>query len=685
LTALHAVLACRLLVPVLVHVQAGGELTLVEHVTVIDVERARALPERIVSVRGERIHALAEGTPERPDGARVIDGTGLFLVPGLTDAHVHYVAAPDVYGPLLVANGVTLVRDTGSETQAILALRGELARGERLGPELLCTGAIVDGDPPVWPFSEACDGPEAARAAVRRLHTAGVDQIKVYSRLERATHAAAIDEAHALGLKAVGHVPLGLSLMDALRAGQNGVEHLSGFELLIAENAPPIELPAAAGEWSSFAHWFSYPAADAEALRAAYREIAAAGMVHCPTLVVMAGIAQAADPSLRDPERLRYVPAYLRAFWEGEAYVGFGRWTRQALPHMQAAVRELHNAGVKLVTGTDLTNPYVYAGSSLHDELRLFQEAGIPAADALRAATLAPAEYLGVAERLGTLAPGKTASMFLVQANPLEDVRHAAEIEGVFLRGRYFDRAELDALLAGVREQTDRAETEVPPPAAEEPSPEGELVAAGRLKVSFAGFDAGHEEFRIVRTADGYAFSAVHRPRNSPEQPFALDVAYDPARSFRSAAYRELVERPLEASYRLDGARFFAHARRGEEEHAPETLDMAPDARIDPPVFSAGFFTLDALGLSVGETLSCTAIEFGRPDWRPQASPMIVERHADTVLDLGDARRLVVRHYSAVYETPVGELALAAWTDERGVVVRAELAFPMGKIEARLE
>jgi imidazolonepropionase-like amidohydrolase len=115
-------------------------------------------------------------------------------------------------------------------------------------------------------------------------------------------------------------------------------------------------------------------------------------------------------------------------------------------------VRRLNEAGVPLMAGTDLSVPGVIPGFSLHDELAIWQDAGIPAADVLRSATLVPAQFMGLGDRLGSLAEGKTASMVLLRANPLDDVRNAREIEAVFLRGRYFDHDALDRLLEETRE-----------------------------------------------------------------------------------------------------------------------------------------------------------------------------------------------------------------------------------------
>ncbi len=115
-------------------------------------------------------------------------------------------------------------------------------------------------------------------------------------------------------------------------------------------------------------------------------------------------------------------------------------------------MRALHDAGVPLMVGTDLSTPGSVPGFSVHDEMALWQDAGIPAADVLRGATLVPARFMGKDGRLGTIAAGKAASLVLVRANPLENIRNAAQVETVFLRGRYFSRADLDRLLKEARD-----------------------------------------------------------------------------------------------------------------------------------------------------------------------------------------------------------------------------------------
>lgn len=187
---------------------------------VVDVEKGVLLPNRTVIISGDRIEKIAEKQKVKVSGtAYFIDGNGLYLMPGLVDAHVHFLD-PESFGPLMAANGVVLVRDMGNSTQQAIATRDRLNRGEMLGPEMVTTGRILDGVPPfVPPVSTGVNTPEKGREAVRRLAAAGVDQIKVYSGLEKDVYLAIVDEAHKNGLKPVGHVPETVYIEEAAAAG----------------------------------------------------------------------------------------------------------------------------------------------------------------------------------------------------------------------------------------------------------------------------------------------------------------------------------------------------------------------------------------------------------------------------------------------------------------------------------
>jgi len=421
------------------------------NVTTIDVVQGVAIPGQTVVVVGDRIERMGPaGEIVVPTGAHVIDGHGLYLMPGLVDAHVHFLDAP-VFGRLMVANGVTLVRDTGMPTDYILKVRDDLNRGELLGPEMVATGAILDGDPPLIPaLSIAVRTPEEGRAAVRRQREAGADMIKVYSRLEADVFLAIVDEAHALGLKVIGHVPDSISIQDAAAAGLDSSEHLFGFDKLVGRLVGAPVRFSYAGMGADVAYFLRLGEVDPLALQRAFDDLCQSGLTVCPTVVTFkVGVHTSLFQSGDFPGREYISQSVLetwRTLWAAQSDLPEFVWQKWA-----ELVRGLNEAGVPLMAGTDLCVPGVIPGFSFHEELSIWQDAGIPPADVLRSATLVPARFVGLGDRLGSLAQGKTASMILLRANPLLDVRNASKIEAVFLRGRYFDREALDRLLDEAR------------------------------------------------------------------------------------------------------------------------------------------------------------------------------------------------------------------------------------------
>jgi len=425
-------------------------------VTVIDVEAGVPRPGQTVLVRGERVDEIGPSDDVSvPSDAVIIDGRGLFLMPGLCDAHVHFVD-PEVFGRVMVASGVLFARDTGMPTSDALEIRDSLRRGLLTGPEIVVTGAILDGDPPLIPaISVTAATPQAARAAVRQLATAGVDMIKVYSCLDRDSLFAILDEADALGLKVVGHIPESVSIRDAASAGLACSEHFFGFERLIGEL---LGLPVRreyVGMGADAGYLLRLGDVDAQTMARALGQLRESGLTVCPTVNVFKVGVHTSQFQSGDFPLNEYISPMVLELWRS-------LWGQQTdLPEFvwqvwaQLVVR-LHRAGIPLMVGTDLSTPGALPGFSVHDEMTIWQDAGIPAADVLRSATLVSVRFMGLDNRLGSIGKGKTASMILLRANPLEDVRNAREIESVFLRGRYYDRKALDHLLEEARDLAKR-------------------------------------------------------------------------------------------------------------------------------------------------------------------------------------------------------------------------------------
>ena len=432
----------------------------IKDVAVIDVKKGIAIPNQTVIIVNDQITKIGKQVKvDIPRGATIIDGHGLYLMPGLVDAHVHYFDAP-VFGRLMIANGILLVRDTGMPNEYILPLRDKLNRGETLGPELITTGAILDGDPPIIPsISVGIKTPEQGRAEVRKQAAAGVDMIKTYSRLDKDVFLAIMDEAKKQNLKVVSHLPESIYIEDAATAGLGSSEHFNGFEKVIAKLlGEPVNLTFK-GQAYDAGYFQQLGEVNPQELLKVYERIRASGVTLCPTVVTFKTLTNIDTYWGGSFPRNEYISPSVTDLWKS-------LWTQQGnLPdfiwqNWMRMVIDLNKTGVPLMIGTDLMLPGIIPGYSTHEEMVIWQEAGIPPADILRSATIVPAQFMDLDDRLGSVSEGKTASMVLVRANPLEDINNAQQIESVFLRGQYFSREDLDRML---EEAKDLAQQPVQP------------------------------------------------------------------------------------------------------------------------------------------------------------------------------------------------------------------------------
>jgi imidazolonepropionase-like amidohydrolase len=190
---------------------------------------------------------------------------------------------------------------------------------------------------------------------------------------------------------------------------------------------------------------------DPQALQDFYKRLKDSGVTVDPTIVTFRNWPNVDSLEHQSLLHGEYISNELFSMWKtqwaGQTEIPDAIWQSWA-----QMVRQMNEAGIPMMTGTDLMCPGLVPGYSVHEEMVIWQEAGIPPADILRSATLVPAQFMGLGDRLGSIAVGKTASMVLVRANPLEDVRNAQQIESVFLRGRYFSREDLDQLLDEAKE-----------------------------------------------------------------------------------------------------------------------------------------------------------------------------------------------------------------------------------------
>jgi Amidohydrolase family len=448
-------------------VRPQSQVVVFTHANVIDGSGAEMARDMTVTIADGRISDLqASGTSAPPSSARVIDATNKFLIPGLWDMHVHWYDAR-LLG-LFLANGVTGIRVMWG-MPLHLEWRANFNASTLAGPRMFIASAIFDGPNPVWPRSTVMSDAAQAKAAVAAAKQNGYDFIKVYNRLSRDAYFAIAEESARQGLSFAGHVPNAVTAGEASDAHQKSIEHLTG--ILSSVSSAEAEVRKRAAEVSTAGNAAVGISAesraalrelqelilatyDAEKASALYARFVRNGTWMCPTLVVLRSGASLDDPSFVADPRLKYMPPAIRTSWD-PANAPFSKTKtaadyevgRRTLRKQYEVVGAMNRAGVRIIAGTDVLNPFVFPGFSLHDELALLVEAGMTPAQALRAATGGAAEFMGRND-VGMVKRGNLADLVLLDASPLENIRNTTRIAAVVTNGRLYDRAALDRLLA---------------------------------------------------------------------------------------------------------------------------------------------------------------------------------------------------------------------------------------------
>jgi imidazolonepropionase-like amidohydrolase len=446
---------------------AGGKIALT-HVTVIDATGARPRPDQTVIVGRGRITALGRhGDVPIPPGAKVVDLTGKFLIPGLCDMHVHNFGSEKIFPPLYIANGVTTVREMWG-MPVHHQWRDRIENGSLIGPRWVIGSMLVDGSPSFWsgrgvPFHEVKDEAEA-RTAVRQSKEGGADFVKVYSQLSQPLYLAVVDEARRQRIPFAGHCPNVIALTKASDAGQRTFEHLLGTFFATSDREAKflraiknIKVDPVDPLWMSALELRAADSYHPAKAAAVFARLAANGSRQVPTLAMFQQLDLPQNVA-RDDERLKYLPAAQIQGW----HEFLDALLRQRTPEEIAQHRELfhrrlrlvaamRHAGVAVLAGTDGPGaPYLFPGSSLHEELALLVRAGFTPMQALQAATVEPARYLGLQDTIGTVQRGKLADLVVLDANPLDNIGNTQRIHAVVARGRFISAEQRASMLADV-------------------------------------------------------------------------------------------------------------------------------------------------------------------------------------------------------------------------------------------
>jgi imidazolonepropionase-like amidohydrolase len=418
---------------------SGQQPIVITNVTVIDGASAAPRRDQTVVIRGNRIVRVAPSRSVRLPAASIhVPARGKFLIPGLWDMHVHtsVVGGRDLLG-LYVANGVTGVRDMGGDWPTLAGWRREIAIGVLVGPRMILSGPYLEGgDVPIPHILTRT--PEEGRAGVDSLIALGVDFVKVHGQLSRETYFAIASRARERGIPFAGHVSRAVGSRAASDSGQRSIEHLLAIPTPCTHAdsvalRPRFTVQSALGRCSS------------ENLASLYAAFVRNGTWVTPTFVAQYEVAAWPRRSLPGDSLAHYLPDSLRRYVAeifpvpdsvppGADSVGGAMLAKRL-----AQVAAMRRAGVRVLAGTDAPLRNSPPGFGLHEELLMLTRGGLSPLEAIRAATIEPARYLGMRDSLGTVAPGQLADLVLLDANPLLDIRHTRRIAAVVANGRLYD------------------------------------------------------------------------------------------------------------------------------------------------------------------------------------------------------------------------------------------------------
>ena len=401
---------------------------IIQNVSILTMKDSELIKDQNVLIENGIIQKI--GTNIQNQNATIIDGTGKFLMPGLTDMHVHlYNNHPlkNTWMILLLINGVTTVRDMGGEPEKIV-LKQRIIRNEILAPNLYQAGPIIDGKKDEYGLFAIAITQEQGRELVAQQKKSGYDFIKVHDGLKQEVYEAIMDESKQQKIDVVGHVPNAVPVSKAIGSGQKSIEHLTGYKTWKNWVVSPIDEDYAAITASSET-W------------------------NCPTLYNLAlnGSIEMGRAVITDAKLSALLPDGLIKIWE-KRIDGISKEAMELIKMnganntevMRTMVLNLYKSNSKLVAGTDAGSlPFLVPGYSLHQELRLMVECGIPTYDVIKMTTFNAALAMSKNTEFGTVEVGKRADLLLLNSNPLDNIENLQDKNGLMVRGIWLSEEEI--------------------------------------------------------------------------------------------------------------------------------------------------------------------------------------------------------------------------------------------------
>lgn len=398
--------------------------------TLIDGTGRLPITNSAVVIQGDRIIAAGPRSEITiPTGATVINVSGKYLLPGLWDMHAHFYQVE--FGPAYLGAGITTARDVGNDIEFGTSLRDAAKQGRGLGPRMLLAG-YIDGKNDFHSFDVQAGTPAEARAAVRRYKDAGFEQIKIRDHVKPDILKVITAEAHRLGMTVTGHVPEGMTALQAVEAGMDQISHLNYVMTGFFPKEPRNDIQTS----------IDLNSPDSKTALRTFKEHSTS---IDDTLAVIELIIRPKNMPIEsfEPGMTSVATELLEQIDKKGAPADQAEGIRMAMETMLKTIGVLHRAGLPIVAGTDVGVP----GHTLHRELELYVKAGLTPMEAIQSATLTPARVMKLEGEVGTIESGKRADILIIAGNPLENISNIRKTELVVSQGRLFDCAELSKLV----------------------------------------------------------------------------------------------------------------------------------------------------------------------------------------------------------------------------------------------
>ncbi|RRQ49758.1 amidohydrolase [Maribacter algicola] len=450
---------------------------LVYNATIIDVVNGNVLKDKAILIDSGIIKRVGDYNTLKSmiNLNNQINVEGKFIIPGLWDMHVH-IEGQDLVDdnlallPVFVAYGITTVRDMASDLgEQVLAWREDIKEDKLLGPQIFTAGRKLEGINSIWKGDLEIANEDDLSKMLDKLEAYNVDLVKITENtLAGPLFLKSVQEARKRGFKVSGHIPIDLTIQEVVDAGFTSIEHASYLLRLGSDEKGIVERLNSGDISRNQANAYYSTAFNQDTAMLAYQKLSKTNIAITPTLIGGKQLAYLEEDDHSEDDFLEFLTDRFTANYQWRIDRMANDTPEQKMDRKKRyeliakQLPYIQKAGIKILAGSDAAalNTFVYPALSLHQELELFQKAGLTSLEILQSATINGAELMGQLNTMGTIEANKQADMVILNSNPLLDIRGTRDIYAVINDGQYFNRTDLDSLLNEAKQTKKRLDKE---------------------------------------------------------------------------------------------------------------------------------------------------------------------------------------------------------------------------------